>query len=237
MRSRVLKLFMSIPLLLFLAAIAFSCSSRYIFLRHTDLYVDQPVQITLKDGSTVSGQIANVAQEKIDLLLKNGTHRAIEQTDVGCCRGPEPIFDTQGNFISESEIQAAIHSKNCTAHAVFGGLISLGVSFVAASLVSQEAVTDHRQFFTVALTTAGGAFSTLRFAQSGALKDREVAIEKILKERNELALDAAVPDEADDLLIKERILALRREQQDHLEEIAKLKKEIESFDQNGRTSN
>jgi len=80
MQGRVFKLFTFIPLL-FLAATAFSCSSRYIFLKHTDLCVDQPVHITLKDGSTVSGQITNMAQEKIDLLSKNGKHRVIEQTE------------------------------------------------------------------------------------------------------------------------------------------------------------
>lgn len=237
MRCRVLKSLTFIPPLLFLAVMVLSCSSRYVFLRHADLYVDQPVQITLKDGSTISGQIAKVASQNIDLLLKSGKHRPIEKTEIWYSRGPEPIWDAQGNLVPESEIQAAAHSKNRTAHAIFGGLISIGVSFVAASLVSQEAMTDNRQLFTSALTTAGGVAGALRFAKSGARKDREIAIETILKERNELALDAGIADEADDLLIKERILALRRKQQNHLEEIERLKKEIASFDQNERTSN
>ncbi|RPI03213.1 MAG: hypothetical protein EHM72_02095 [Calditrichaeota bacterium] len=205
-------------------------------LRPVDLNLNQTVDIHLVDGACISGVIAQMSSDRIGVLTVDRNIIELNRDTIDYITGPEPIFDSQGILVPEKDIESVQNSLNLTTHAVFGGLISLGVGLFSGALLSDQVYKPDNVEFIASVSALSTACGGYFFARSGAIKDREVAIEKIIKQRNDLSSDIRLAEEADEKLIRERIETLIREQNEKNLEIDSLRREIRALDMESENS-
>ncbi|OQX83023.1 hypothetical protein B6D60_11185 [candidate division KSB1 bacterium 4484_87] len=116
--------------------------------------------------------------------------------------------------------------KNTYLYTVGGMGLSFGLSFFIGSLINRGMDDVDQGKTAMWITTGvGTAIGTFLFAKVGAKKDRAVAIDKIRKERYELAKKKAEEERLKRKKIVDEIERLRQERKKQDEELKRLMEE------------
>ena len=209
-----------------------NCSSRQIPLEIESIRKNQLVTITTSNGQSFSGEVAGQNKTAFIVAHSNSDREfaVIDKANIQHITGPEPIIDARGELVTEQEIDATKDQVNFTTHIVLGGLFSLGASLFASSLVSNEFPEKEQNAFVITGTTLGTITGTVLFGQSGARKDRQMAIENIITERFRESLTVPSSETSNEQIL-EHIHTLRRKRLQQQKEIERLRDEIRSMEQ------
>jgi hypothetical protein len=159
-----------------------SCSSQQVLLNPKTLHTSQTVTIETSDGEKVSGTVFLANAQAVLMHDTYGNERGFLTKHIVSARGPEPVLDDNGMIVTEAEIDSFQTNTNLATHAVVGGIISGGISFLASSLITHEVFNKDSDVPIYIGTTAGTTIGTILFANAGRRKDRERAIENILQD-------------------------------------------------------
>jgi hypothetical protein len=215
------KIFLS---LFFIALL--SCSTRQVLLNSNALSEHQTVTIETCAGEKRTGVVFHADSAAVLIRDSSGQKTEILMSDIVKVKGPFPVLDNNGILVTESEIDSAITNTNLTVYAIVGGAISSGVSFLVSSLVNNEILGHSNSVPVYVGTISGAAVGTILFAHSGAVKDREKAIDNILMSRSKAEFMLSLPDQEKDVLLKEKIQQLIQERKQAEKEIRELEKEL-----------
>lgn len=183
------------------------------------------------EGEKVSGI---VVLANADALLVNdsyGEERGFLTKNIVTIKGPQPVLDGNGIVVSEAEIDSFLTNSNITVYAIVGGIISGGLSYLAASLMTHEVLNIDNDAPVYVGATAGLTVGTLLFAQSGARRDREKAIENILLSRTEPGYEISLPDQYDDIMLRQKIKEIVEERMQMEAEIDQLLNEMDNIEE------
>ena len=194
-------------------------------------FKNQTVKIETADGENVAGVVLLANADAVLIKDSYGEERGFLTKNIVQAQGPQPIMDNKGVLVSEAEIDSMQTNTNLTAYAIVGGLISGGVSFLGSSLLTHEVMDSDSDAPVYIGTTAGLTAGTLLFAQSGARKDREKAIENVLASRAESGYEISLPDQNDDVLLREKIREIVEERQKMEAQIDSLLNEMDNIEE------
>lgn len=155
------------------------CGSNQVLLKTNELEKKQTVNLTMRTGEKVAGEIIAVDKETITIVDKNGKAWRAKKVDITNAVGPIPVYDVNENIVSEKEIARIQTSNNRLLFAVSGGLLCAGASFFASSMLSRGAEGESQDGITYAGTAAGTALGSFLFYKTGAKKDRQKAIAQV----------------------------------------------------------
>ena len=203
-----------------------SCSTRQVLLNPKALYENQTVTIETTGGEKRTGVVFQVDSAAVLIRDTSGQKTAISMSEIVKVKGPFPIVDDNGILVTEAEIDSAKTNTNLTVFAIVGGVISGGISFLASSLINNEIAGRSNSAPVYIGTITGTAAGTILFAHSGAVKDRERAIDNILMSRSEAEFMLSLPDQEKDILLKKKIQQLIQEREQAEKEIRELEKEL-----------
>ena len=190
------------------------------------------VKIKTVSGKSVTGIVR--ANKPNFVILQTDKHRKnslvkINQNEISSIWGQKDVEqDAVGKIISPWEIEERTGNKNKLLY-TFGGMgLSFGISFFLGSLI-YRGIDDVEKGKTAMWTTTGigTVLGTFLFARSGAKKDRQLAIDKIRKERYELAQKKAEQERIKRKKIMQEIERLKRERQRQDEELRRLKEQAQ----------
>lgn len=220
-----------LPVLLTGVVMWMACGARTVLVSPRDIHEEQRVILTLNDGSTLSGLALRANSKSLLLLDDAGEEHIVFVKNIVSAHGPEPIFDDNERLISEMEIDSVKMNANKSAYAIVGGFMSLGVSYLAATLVEREFMQESSNAAIATGMAAGTLAGAALFARTGAQKDREMAVEYVLESRMQAEEMLSLPDNETDTLLKLKIAETiaRRELVDA--EINVILLEIEKLDQ------
>jgi hypothetical protein len=214
-----------------LGTLLLSCGSQYILLNPKELHRKQTVQLETTEGEKVSGMVILANGDAFLINDSYGEERGFLTKNIVTIKGPQPVLDDNGIIVSEAEIDSFHTHANITIYAIVGGIISGGVSFLASSLLTHEVsnVDDDSPVYigTIAGLTAG----TLLFANSGARRDREKAIEDVLLSRAEPGYEISLPDQHDDIILRQKIKEIVKERMQMEAEIDQLLNEMDNIEE------
>jgi hypothetical protein len=183
------------------------------------------------DGEKVSGIVILANSDAMLVLDSYGEERGFLTKNIVSAKGPQPVLDADGLIVSEAEIDSFQTNTNLTAYAIVGGIISGGVSFLASSLMTHEVLNINNDAPIYIGTTAGLAAGTILFANSGAHKDREKAIENVLVSRTQSGYEISLPDRDNDVLLREKIKEIIEERKRLEAEIDHLLKDMDRIEE------
>jgi len=203
------------------------CSSNQSLLRINKIQKKQTVTITLNSGGTVSGEVAKVDNSSITVVDKFNKSVRVRKTNIHLIRGPKPELDLAGKVISEREIAKIQKNNKKYVFAASGGLLSLGVSFFASSMLSRGLEGDSRDPIIYGGTAGGTLVGSFLFYKMGARKDRRDAINAIRIKTSNTLRDLRKEREHQKKLKKE-LEQLKKDRERQAKEMEALKKEIEA---------
>lgn len=188
------------------------------------------VQIQTVTGKSVTGIVR--AHKKSFVILQTNKYDKkslvkINQDEIAAIQGSERVDqDALGKIISPWEIEQRTERKNTYLYTVGGMGLSFGLSFFIGSLINRGMDDVDQGKTAMWITTGvGTAIGTFLFAKVGAKKDRAVAIDKIRKERYELAKKKAEEERLKRKKIVDEIERLRQERKKQDEELKRLMEE------------
>jgi hypothetical protein len=155
------------------------CGSNQALLKVNDLEKNQSVDLTLKTGEKVSGEIYKIDSQSLTVVDKNNKAWRAQKADIANAYGTIPIYDADGNIVSEKKIAQNMKSSNRLLFSVSGGLLCTGASFFASSMASRGGDESNKDAITYAGTAAGTLIGSYFFYKAGAKKDRRMAIQQI----------------------------------------------------------
>jgi len=202
------------------------CSSNQSLLRINKIQDKQTVTMTLNSGKIVSGEVAKVDNSSITVVDKFNKPVRVRKTNIHLIRGPKAVLDLAGKVISEREIAKQKKDKKKYVFAASGGLLSLGVSFFASSMLSRGLEGDSRDSIIYGGTAAGTLAGTFIFYKMGAQKDRHDAINTIRIKNSNTLRDLRKEQKHQKELNKE-LERLRKDRERQNKEMELLKKKIE----------
>lgn len=205
-----------------LVAWLFAACSQHVLLNSKDLHKNQTVKIETSDGEHVAGTVMLANAEAVLLRDETGKERGFLTKNIVTAAGPSPILDDNGVLVSEAEIDSFQTHANVTTYAIVGGLISGGVSYLLSNLITRDALGSNNDAPIFIGVSAGTAAGTVLFANSGANKDRENAVNQVLDSRLQADYRISLPETDNDLLIKQKI-------EEIIEQRKKLEAEIDSL--------
>ena len=208
-----------------------SCSTQHILLNPKTLYTNQTVTIETSDGEKVSGTVILANSEAVLMHDSYGDERGFLTKHIVGAKGPEPVLDENKVIVTEAEIDSFQTNTNLATHAIVGGIISGGVSFLASSLLTREAFNNDSDVPIYIGTTVGTTIGTILFANSGKRKDREQAIAHVIESRTEPGYEISLPDQQDDIMLKEKIIEIMKEREKMEEEIDRLLKDMDKIEE------
>ncbi|MDZ7337153.1 MAG: hypothetical protein ONB30_01290 [candidate division KSB1 bacterium] len=189
----------------------------------------ETVQVTLKSGSAVQGEI--VANNDTYLVIRDEHGRAfrVSKGDIIALKRKPGAYDEAGLPISEREIAAVKGHRQLLLHALGGTALSFGISFYTGSMLQrglQEDPTDNT--LRIAVTSVGTAIGALFFAHKGDNRDRQLAIQQIRRERAIAAEQELEAERRRKAQVEAELERLRREQETQEREIEALRKQLEA---------
>ena len=208
-----------------------ACGARSVFVAPEDIHEEQRVVLTLNDGSTISGLALRANSKSLLLMDESGEEHIVFVKNIVSAKGPEPIFDDNDCLISEAEIDSTKTNVNKSAYAIAGGVISLGVSYLAGTLVEREFMQESSGAAIYSGMAAGTLAGAALFAKTGAQKDREVAVEYVLESRMQAEEILSLPDNETDKLLKLKIAETIAQRELIDQDIEQILHEIEELDQ------
>ena len=155
------------------------CGSNQALLKVNDLEKNQTVDLTLKTGEKVAGEIYKIDNHSVTVVDNNNKAWRAKKTDIANAYGPISVYDADGNVVSEKEIAKNMKSSNRLLFAASGGLLCAGASFFASSMISRGGDESNKDAITYSGTAAGTLIGSYLFYKAGANKDRRVAILQI----------------------------------------------------------
>ncbi|NOY59892.1 MAG: hypothetical protein GXO75_13330 [Calditrichaeota bacterium] len=218
----------NIFIMLVLSVFVFAgCSSNQSLLRINKIQKKQTVTITLNSGKIVSGEVAKVDGSSITVIDAFNKPVRVRKTNIHLIRGPKPELDMNGKVISEREIARLKKNKKKYVFAASGGLLSLGVSFFASSMLSRGLDGDSRDPIIYGGTAGGTLVGAFLFYKMGAQKDRRDAINAIRIKKNNTFRDLRKEREHQKK-VQEELEQLKKDRERQAREMEQLKKEIEA---------
>ncbi|MBN1464234.1 hypothetical protein JXA02_00635 [candidate division KSB1 bacterium] len=214
-----------------LCTLLLSCSAQHVLLEPKDLHRNQTVLFETTDGEKVSGVVVLANGEAVLVNDSYGEERGFLLKNIVTIKGPQPVLDENGVIVSEAEIDSFRTNANLTTYAIVGGIISGGVSFLAASLMTHEVFNIDSEAPVYIGTTAGLAAGTVLFAESGARRDRDKAIENVLASRTEPGYVISLPDQNDDIILRQKIKEIIEERMKLEAEIDQLLNEMDEIEE------
>lgn len=220
-----------LPVLMIGVVMWMGCGANMVFVSPEDIHEEQRVVLKLNNGSTISGSALQVNSKSILLQDDGGEEHIVFVKDIAAAHGPQPIFDDNDRLISRMEIDSTKTRANKTAYAVVGGLMSLGVSYLAGTLVEHDVQSPNKDAMIYSGMAAGTLAGAALFAAEGSRKDREMAVESILESRMQMQEILSLPDDETDTLIKKKIIEIIAQRRDVEKEIDQVLHEIDELDQ------
>lgn len=155
--------------------------SQYALVDYRNVDATNSVSVTNHSGATLVGTVVQIEPYQIVLQGKNNETFSIQKTTIRSIKRKEPVKDDFGNGISEKEIQSRQTHRHTLIYGIGGGVLSMGISFFAGSLVGNASSKGGPVF---AATFAGGSIlGGSLFLHAGKNKDRQTAIERVKDER------------------------------------------------------
>lgn len=188
------------------------------------LQVNQSVTIETADGEKISGVVCMSDSNAVLIVDKSGKETALLLSNVVSIKGPHPVLDNNGVLVSKAEIDSFRTDTNLKTYAIVGGIISGGMGFIAGNLMSYAiGSSDYNNNVIIYIGTMTGLTTGgILFATTGARHDREKAIEHALLSRAAYDYKISLPDQKDDILLRNKIQEMVNERQ-------KIEKEIEQL--------
>ena len=155
------------------------CGSNQVLLKVNELEKKQSVNLKLRTGEKVSGEVFSLDAETITIVDDNEKAWRAKKVDITNAVGPIPIYDSNENIVSEKEIAKNMDSSNRMLFAISGGLLSAGASFFTSSMVSRGAGEESQDGVTYGGTAAGTILGSYLFYRAGANKDRQKAVQQV----------------------------------------------------------
>ena len=206
------------------------CGANMVHVAPADIQEEQRVVLKLNDGSIISGLALQVNSKSILLQDDVGEEHIVFVKNIAAAKGPQPIFDDNNQLISQLEIDSTKTRANKTAYAVVGGLMSLGVSYLAGTLVERDVLQENNNAVIYSSMAAGALSGAALFAAEGARKDREMAVQTILDSRQQMNEILSLPDDETDKLIKKKIADIIAQRQEVEKKIDQVLQEIDDLD-------
>lgn len=172
------------------------------------------VEITLVSGNQIEGTVIRSEPHQLTIAPKGQRQMAIPKTTIRSIKRKPPVMDDFGNGISEEEIESVKTNKNTLIYGIGGGALSLGFSFFAGSLATQDSSGDGS--ILGATTLVGGGLGTYLFIRAGQAKDRREAIEVIRDERRSIELKRFEEEAAETTNDIERLMDEEKKRQEEL---------------------
>ncbi|NOZ62813.1 MAG: hypothetical protein GXO74_14165 [Calditrichaeota bacterium] len=187
------------------------------------------VKIQTVTGKSVTGIVRANKPSFVILQTKKDRKRSlvkINHDEIAAIQGEnEYDRDALGKIISPWEIEQRTGSKNTWLYTAGGLGLSFGISFFIGSLINRGMDNvDQGETAMWTATGAGTALGTFLFAKAGAKKDRKIAVDKIRKERYEIAQKKAEEEKLKRKKILDEIERLKRER---LKQDAEMKRLLE----------
>ena len=199
------------------------CGSNQALLKVNDLEKNQSVNLTLKTGEKVAGEIYNLDSQSITVVDNNNKAWRAQKTDIATAYGPIPVYDADGNIVSEKKITQNMKSNNRLLFSVSGGLLCVGASFFASSMISRGGDESNKDAITYSGTAAGTLIGSYFFYKSGAKKDRRAAIQQITGSSDDPKIQA---EKAKQDAIQSEVEKQKQELEQKQKEIEKLQEEL-----------
>ncbi len=171
------------------------------------------VEITLLSGSKIEGTVVRSEPHQLTVLPEGQRQVVISKTTIRSIKRKPPVMDDFGNGISEDEIESVKTNKNALIYGIGGGALSLGFSFFAGSMATQDSSGDGS--ILGATTLIGGGLGTYMFIRAGQAKDRREAIDAIRDERRSIEL-RRIEEEADTTDDTEQLIEEEKRRQEEL---------------------
>lgn len=219
-----------LPVLMIGVVMWMGCSANMVHVAPADIHEEQRVVLKLNDGSIISGLALQVNSKSILLQDDVGEEHIVFVKNIAAAKGPQPIFDDNNQLISQLEIDSTKTRANKTAYAVVGGLMSLGVSYLAGTLVERDVLQEKNNAVIYSSMAAGALSGAALFAAEGARKDREMAVQTILDSRQQMNEILSLPDDETDKLIKKKIADIIAQRQEVEKKIDQVLQEIDDLD-------
>jgi hypothetical protein len=163
-------------------AIPFSLScSQFHQVDYRDVEKTNCVSVKMNAGSSITGTVQQAEPHQLVVLGKNREAVTIQKSMIRNVRRKPPIKDDFGNGISEDEIAQVQTRRNMTVYGIGGGILSLGISFFAGSMIGNSSNNAGPAMGAVA--TGGMVLGTALFIHAGQNRDRQNAIRKIREMR------------------------------------------------------
>ncbi len=185
------------------------------------------VKIQTVSGKTVTGIVR--ANKPSFVILQTDKNRKdalvkINHNEIKTIQGYQNVErDALGKIISPWEIEKRTGNKNKLLYTAGGLGLSFGISFFIGSLINRGIDdVDKGETAMWTATGVGTAVGTFLFARAGARKDRRIAVNKIRKERFEIAQKKAEEERLKRKKILEEIERLKAERRRQDEELKKL---------------
>ncbi len=203
-----------------------SCSTRQVLLDKRDFHPNQTITIETRDGAKISGLVTHANADAVLMRDTSGKQRGFLTKNIVSAIGPNPVLDDNGIIVSEAEIDSMHTSSHVTTFAIVGGFMSGGISYLVSRMVTNEILKKNREAPLYIATVTGISMGTILFARVGHRKDREKAIDNVLKARSQGTYDISLPDLEDDKFLKEKIDEIMRDRQEKEQEIERLNNEL-----------
>jgi len=171
------------------------------------------LEVTLTSGIKIEGTVVKTEPHQIILLQKNKNLKEVDKASIRSIKRKPPVYDDLGAGISEEEIQSERTNRNTYIYGIGGGALSLGVSFFASSLISQNMANEGSTIL-AATTAVGGGLGTYFFIKAGKAMDRKQAIERIQEKRRSAELKQEQEKMAPDDLQKQ--IEIEKQKQEEL---------------------
>lgn len=210
------------------------CGSTLVRLKVNEIEKKQTVNLKLRSGEQVSGEVVAVDAGSLTILDKNNKAWRAQKGDVVSVIGPVPVYDANENIVSEREIAARMKNSNRMLFAVSGGLLCAGTSFFVSSMAARGAGEESRDAITIGGTSAGTLLGSLLFYRAGAKKDRKVAITAITGSNENPTIRAERIKQAK---IQAELQRLKEERERQEQEMRELQEKIRQKENKGGPSN
>jgi len=215
----------SVIALLFLAGCA-----NYQMVSYEEVETSNHVKVKLQSGHTVEGDVSKTEPHQLTVDTEAARPAYLPKAEIVHITRTPPVKDDFGRGISESDIAKFETSRNSMIYGIGGGVLSLGASFFAGSMIAKD-MDDNGGAVLGATTALGGGVGTFLFVKAGQARDRKVAIESVKHERVSEEYKkrgmgdpkASAADQAELEKEKKRQQALRKEREKLLKEINKKK--------------
>ncbi|HDQ45642.1 MAG TPA: hypothetical protein ENN17_09145 [bacterium] len=184
------------------------------------------VEVRLRTGERLTGTVIRKDPHQLVLSLNDGATVPVPYSAVQTIRRKPPVYDNLGKPISEIEIGRGTTHRHATVYGIGGGLLTIGGSFFAGSLIANE--TDGGAGVIAATVGGGGGLGTFLFLRAGKARDREEAIARIRRER-QLSIEVRQDRESelDPESYRERLIEEKQKQEELRREREHLLRELE----------